>query len=611
MKSTDKKYSLWSAIVIAIILSVITLRYPQENIFAYDNYGYYLYLPSTFIQHDLSFSDTSTYKILNEKYNNTPTYYQLMQSPKGGVIIRMYMGMSIILSPAFFIGHSIALLTGMPADGFSSPYQWSVIIFGLYFTLAGLLFARKLLLKYFNDGTTALTLIISYIGTNLFFFITLGNPIPHIYLFNLYIFLICFTIKWHEEQKWLNTFGIAISLGLILAIRPSELIAFFIPVLYMVYDQESVKEKITLIKRHIPQIISIAAIVFTLIFPQFLYWRLQGGEFLISVYTDPGSTMEWTNPKFINTLFSFRKGWFVYSPLTILAIIGIFVSFKKQKHIFLFTFLFIVFNIYIISCFTSLISYGYRAFLQSYALLLMPLALVVEFCLTKRRMLVVIFVAMVAGFTYLNIIQAYQLRMETIDKSRMTQSAYMAVLGKWNAPKPESLLSIERSGFGIDTLNKKELYGSYSLLFNNFEEKDESVIKHLDSILAFEGKYCLRMDSALTYSPGINIKIRDLKFEDHFWIKSSVEFYSTDSAAFTDGNLVVTVQKNDEAIKYRGINFEKQSLTFVSGKWHTLTFDFISPEFLPADAELKVYFWNSGKSTIYIDNLSVDFFSPK
>lgn len=319
MNRSTNHLSFYSIVIIAVTVTILGLKYRQSNIFAFDNYGYYLYLPAAFIQYDLSFNDIDKFKALNEKYNNTPTYYQLMHAPKGGIIIRMYMGMAILLSPAFFVGHGIALLTGMPADGFSAPYQLVVILYGLLLTLVGLFVAHKLLLKFFSDKVTAVTLLITYIGTNLFFFSSLGNPIPHVYLFNLYIFLIWFTVKWHENPKWQSSAGIAISLGLILAIRPSELIAVFIPLLYNIYNLKSLRGKSDLIQKYFLHIILISFIVFLLILPQFLYWRVYAGEYIVSVYNDPGSKMDLSNPKFLNTLFSFRKGWFIYSPLSVLA----------------------------------------------------------------------------------------------------------------------------------------------------------------------------------------------------------------------------------------------------------------------------------------------------
>jgi len=612
MKKISNPYSLYSIVFITLIFTILKINYHQGNIFAYDNYGYYLYLPAAFSQHDLSFNNIDNYNMLNEKYKNTPTLYQLMQSPKGGVIIRMYMGTAIYLAPAFFIGHSIALLTGVPADGFSTPYQESVIIYGFLFTIAGIIFARKLLLHFFSDKVTALTLLITYFGTNLLFFTTLGNPIPHAYLFNLYIFLLWFTIKWHEEQKWKYVSGIGIALGLIMSIRPSEIIAILIPVLYNIYDIKSLNVKIALVYKRYPQIICAGILVAVFLLPQFIYWRIYAGEFIVSVYNDPASKMDWSNPRFLNTLFSFRKGWFIYSPLSLLAIAGIFISFYKQRKLFLFSLLFIFLNVYMISCFTSLISYGYRAFIQSYAILLLPMAVFLEYMLSKRKWVVSLFLLILPLFIYMNAVLAKQTLIEVVDGSRMTKESYLSVLGKYNATRPEEKMLVGRSGYSIDTLTRTRQYSIKTLIHYDFEQAEPETSDHIDSTVKFfQGNFSLRMDSTYVYSPGFKTPLKDLNYQDHFWIRASVKILSGDSSIAKHGNLVVTIMYKDKLVKYRSINLSMLKTPFKPNEWNTIEFDYISPEFIPDDAELQIYFWNDSKSTVWIDELKADIYTLK
>ena len=609
MKKILNPYSFYSIVFIALTISILKINYHQSNIFAYDNYGYYLYLPAAFIHNDLSLKDLDEYKMLNEKYQNTPTLYQIMQSPKGGIIIRMYMGTAILLSPAFFAGHAFAKVAGMPTDGFSPPYQWAVIIYGLLLTLIGIIFARKLLLNFFSDKVTAFTLLITYIGTNLFFFAALGNPIPHVYLFNIYIFLLYFTVSWHKEQKWLYAAGIGISLGLILSIRPSEIIAILIPVLYNIYDQKSLNDKVALIFKRYQQIILVGLLVTAFILPQFIYWRVFAGEFVVSIYNDPSSKMNWFYPRFLNTLFSFRKGWFIYSPLSILAIAGLFIMYRKYRHIFLFSIVFIVLNIYMISCFTSLISYGYRAFVESYAILMLPLAVLIESILSSRKWIISFSLIVLTTFTYLNIVLAKHTAYGTVDGSRMTKASYLSVLGKYNADRPEDLMLIKRSGYSLDTLTNADQYKKTQLMYYDFENSGKDKSYTIDSTIKYNGKFSLRIDSTTSvYSPGIKTLFRDLDYVDHFWIKASVKLFSYDSLLASKGNLVIASVHKGDLAKYRSIHLSMINMPFKTGEWNTIEFDYISPEFLPDDAELQIYFWNDSKSTVWIDELKADIY---
>ncbi|NTW23975.1 MAG: hypothetical protein HGA37_04695, partial [Lentimicrobium sp.] len=116
------KLSLLALLLISVLILGSKFKYPQKNILSSDNFGYYLYLPANFIYDDPGLKG-DWYLAVNEKYKNTPTLYQLMKSPKGGTIDRFFYGMSLIWSPAFFTGHTIAKNSGFEADGFSKPYQ--------------------------------------------------------------------------------------------------------------------------------------------------------------------------------------------------------------------------------------------------------------------------------------------------------------------------------------------------------------------------------------------------------------------------------------------------------------------------------------------------------
>lgn len=612
MKIWNKSYSLLVVWFIIAILIAAKVKYFQKNIFAYDNFGYYLYLPAAFINHDAGFKDFKRIEDLNKKYNCTTNYYQLMQSPKGGLVIRMYAGTAILLTPAFFVGHGVAILTGYPADGFSLPYQMSVIIFGLLLSIFGLVYARKILLKFFPDKLAATTLLVLYLGTNLLFFTTLGNPMPHAYLFNLYIFLIWFTIRWHEDPSWISAAAVGAFLGIIIAIRPSDLIVVLIPLLWGIYSKDSFLRKAKLVWSHWKQFMLLAFVLMLFALPQLFYWRAQAGEYILSVYTDPGSQMHWSHPNLLNVLFSFRKGWLIYSPLISLALLGIFISLWRNRSIFLFSFIFVALNIYMISCFSSLISYGWRAFIQSYAVLLLPLGVTIEFIFLRPKWVSWLMFTAIALLMYLNVVQAWQTGLGVIDGSRMTKEAYVKVFGKWNAHFPEELYRVKRTEYKLDTLQNINNYTMSMLMDNSFEDHQNNSFGDRDGSVAYAGRYSLSLHDDLEYSPALKVSvIKLLENKDHFWVKANVQIYSDDTTVANEGILVVTIVSKKGIMKYRGISCSEAGLKFVPGQWNNLQFDYLSPEFMPQDAELQVYFWNKGKSRVWIDDFKVYLYKLK
>jgi len=57
--------------------------------------------------------------------------------------------------------------------------------------------------------------------------------------------------------------------------------------------------------------------------------------------------------------------------------------------------------------------------------------------------------------------------------------------------------------------------------------------------------------------------------------------------------------------KYKGFDSENMNLDL--NQWNNIEFDYLTPEVRTRQDSLKVYFWNRGKSTIFIDDFQVVF----
>ena len=60
-------------------------------------------------------------------------------------------GMSIMYSPSFIVGHILAEYSGEKKNGYSEPYRWSIRWGSIIYCILGLLFCRKCLLLFFED----------------------------------------------------------------------------------------------------------------------------------------------------------------------------------------------------------------------------------------------------------------------------------------------------------------------------------------------------------------------------------------------------------------------------------------------------------------------------
>lgn len=604
------KYSAFTIVFLIILLGTLKFTYQQTNILSYDYFGLYLYLPATFIYNDPAISDLSWLEQINATYKNTPMFYQLQ--PEGGHnLIRFFCGMAMLLSPFFFLGHVIALLTSYPADGFSYPYQLAMMIAAFFYVAVGLIFLRKVLLRYFSDKAVSISLLALFLGTNLLFWSTFDAGAPHTILFTLYTMLLWFTIRWHETPKAKFAAAVGLMLGLIIVSRPSDIIAVLIPLLWNVYNWKSLKEKIKLVFIHYKQVLLLVALVALAGLPQMAYYFYYTGKIYLSTYTDPQSGFDFSNPRFGWVLFSFRKGWLIYAPLMAFAIAGFVPLWRKHRELTTALLLHFAFNLFLIASFTSLISYGWRAFIQSYALLALPLAAMISVIIGSKIWLRVIATLLLGFFIWLSALQGWQIMMGVIDGSRMTQAYYYKVFGK-SGINPDDLQLLRPDPYEDDKngnrIPDEKKYTMRELVWYTFDQNGNTT----DPMDASNSVFVLNNETP--FSPGMKMPHKEISDKDLVWYRISFRYYFEEQPKGQDLLLVATYtyqgfRKWDKgkAIKYRAYPVS----TNEPNKWHFFEIDYLSPEITSFDDRFECYLWYRGVVNVLVDDYKVQVFDEK
>jgi len=165
---TVLKSSFSSTILLVICLTILVFRLGNvsEKETSWDVLGYYLPLPATFIYDDPLMENRQWIEKVNEEKQLTDTLYQISSTPDGKPMYFFLLGMAMLFLPFFLLGHGSAFLLGYPMDGFSEPYQYALVLGGLFYTFLGLFYLRKTLLHFFTEKTSAIVLVIIVLGTN-------------------------------------------------------------------------------------------------------------------------------------------------------------------------------------------------------------------------------------------------------------------------------------------------------------------------------------------------------------------------------------------------------------------------------------------------------------
>lgn len=403
------KYSLFACLLIFAVAASHRYHYYQKfsqehtfNHLTFDAFGYYVYLPSAIIYHDMTSVDWV--KPVDSLYHVNSGYqlYQVTQEDNGNYVFKYLGGVALLQMPFFLIAHWTVPSLGYPADGFSLPYQWGIIAATFFYAFLGLWLLRRLLLHYFNDTTTALTLIMVALGTNWLQYVCVDSALSHAYIFPMYALILLLSRKWHETPAMTTAFAIGWVIGLATMSRPTEAIMLFIPLLWGTQDKAAARAKWSLVAAHKPHLVATVAGGLLGILPQIIYWKYAAGSFIYDV----GSRWFFLNPWF-RVLFGFEKGWFIYTPVTIFFVVGFW--FMKNRPFQRSVIVFCLLNLWIITAWADWkygASYSCRALIQSYPVFALPFAAVAAHFL-KSRWRPAIWVVC-AYCLVLNLIQIYQ-----------------------------------------------------------------------------------------------------------------------------------------------------------------------------------------------------------
>jgi len=321
----SKNLAIFISLVIVVIhFYVRQVNYQNwSNMLGWDVLAYYLYLPFTFIYGDPGMSDQTIIQSIFDTYNPSGAFYQAFALPNGNWSPMYTLGMAILYLPFFLIAHVWALLSEYPADGFSFPYQFIIANGVMVYIVAGVFMLRKVLLKFFTEKVTMLVLLFLLLGTT-FFHESLADELgPHAISFTAFSIILYFTIRWHESPTSKIAFLLGMVLGLTILVRGSGIVVVLVPLFWNVYNKESFIKKVQLIRKNVKQIaIGLAGLI---IFPmvQLIYWKMVTGSFIFNTYqVTPG--FDWLEPHFAKVFFSYKKGWFLYTPMILFAIAGLF-----------------------------------------------------------------------------------------------------------------------------------------------------------------------------------------------------------------------------------------------------------------------------------------------
>ena len=412
---------IWQFLVLSSFIWLMVLhpfnRGDGFKVIEWDVTLYYTYLPATFIYNDIKFEKDWGYNL--GKYQ-----FGLNEDEVGNKYIKMTSGMAIMYSPFFALGHAYAkIFTPEKANGYTAPYRTALSLGSLFYIMMGLWFLRKVLLRFFNDNAVAWTLAIVFLGTNLLHYTVWRGAMSHGYSFALSCLLLYASIKYRHEQKIWQMLVVGLTAGLIVLIRPVNAL---IPLVAGAYLLLNIFQG--LIKMRPWHWVLMLAMSLLAISPQLFYWKYVTGNWIVYSYGEEG--FFFGDSQIINGLFSFRKGWLLYTPLMALSMFGMWPLYKINKKLSILLSVMLVLAIYVTFswwCWWYGGSFGSRPMIDYYGLLALPIAALVQYFLSKKLGVKLVFSLFILMLISFSVLQNHQYQKKLIHSDSMTKETYKLI----------------------------------------------------------------------------------------------------------------------------------------------------------------------------------------
>ena len=349
------------------------------RVYSSDEIQYFAYLRSIWFDRDLSFENEYRYFYdrgiaASEGFHET---FLERQTETGRRINFGTIGCAILWTPFYAVGHVMARASGDAADGFSKPYVAAVAygsaVYGFAAIVLSMVSARRL-------GLDALVPALAiWVGTPLLFYMYIAPPFSHACsAFGVALFIYVWL---RVRNDWSPTGLAALGASAALMAMVREQDAFFVIGPALDWSWGNIQFPIansqlptnsqfptTKVKGLIG-----AAVAFALVFaPQAIAYMVLNGH--IGPHASVGRKMTWTAPHALQVLFSPEHGFFFWTPLAAIALIGLLI---RRERVFLLLLLMAAFQVYVggsVESWTVAGAFGQRRFIALTAILIVGLS---------------------------------------------------------------------------------------------------------------------------------------------------------------------------------------------------------------------------------------------
>lgn len=562
----------WLALVV-VVFSLYQSVFSNDvsSVIRSDGRGYYAYLPALLIHQDGSFDQV----VETERQYEKGEQIFLYQDIHGETYNKYFPGLAVLQSPFFMTACFISWVSGQPIDGYNDIFMMLFLLGSVFYFIAGLYLYSKVFEILFPalGKSIGWSLFLYTVASPLMYYAVYSPGFTHLYSFALFSAFSYIVLKLKCSSSVRLFVWLGVIIGLIFLVRPTNVLVVLI-VPFLLGDYADLKEFVKNLfcqkgKRFLIAFAVFSSIAFALV----LGWKWQTGHWVVWSYNGEG--FNFIDPKLFESLFSYRIGLFVHTPILILSIIGLILLFKKEKYRVAMFMVYFIVNAWLISswwCWDYESAFGNRPFTEHMVFLFLPAMFFVQ--RYKRAGMAVLILCTILGG-----LRMYQTIVGITPVARYSATSY------W-----KSLTSV---GIGeIDRWNFTESCRPFGNLIEHFQFFD-----HVSESNFLAGK-----EFGLSQS----LPMKKPRTSERYYYTVRMQ-KKHELERFDNIYLVIdATSNNSEERSYKAVKLYNDR-NEGKGEWsNELTFEGIIHDNLQQFDQVKIYIWNNSKSQFQLKNVSYE-----
>jgi hypothetical protein len=326
-----------------LLLYVVTMAVVFRPILhGWDGAAYYSWLRSAVIDGNLDTGDEiKHYEALQETDVQSQRWTDDRGRSATGLWINHWpVGSAILWAPFFLVAHGALRVGGeafaaFPADGYSAPYIWLVLLGTTLWGLTGLLLMYRVARRLYSDFAATLAAALALLATPLVFYMFVSPAMAHaneVFANALFVWIWFVTRKKRGATGWLM---LGAAVGLAAMVRNQNALLIVFPGLELAAQglsslaRRDGKGMTTTIGHGLAMACG-AALAFA---PQMVVWQaVFGAPILNPQAASSGLGFNWAAPHLWDALFS-NRGVFVWHPVLLVGAIGLLALARSDRRL--------------------------------------------------------------------------------------------------------------------------------------------------------------------------------------------------------------------------------------------------------------------------------------